>query len=98
MKLIIFDLDGVLVEAKQIHFNALNKAVNDIDPKFEITWQEHLKTFDGLKTYDKLKALLAKGLPDNKILHDKIFNKKQEYTLSSLSKLNKNLKLINIFN
>ena len=98
MKLIIFDLDGVLVEAKQIHFNALNKALNDIDPKFEITWQEHLKTFDGLKTYDKLKALLAKGLPDNKILHDKIFNKKQEYTLSSLSKLNKNLKLINIFN
>ena len=27
MKLIIFDLDGVLVEAKNIHFNALNEAL-----------------------------------------------------------------------
>ena len=27
MKLIIFDLDGVLVEAKEIHFEALNKAL-----------------------------------------------------------------------
>jgi beta-phosphoglucomutase-like phosphatase (HAD superfamily) len=26
-KLIIFDLDGVLVEAKQIHFETLNKAL-----------------------------------------------------------------------
>jgi len=25
MKLIIFDLDGVLVEAKQIHYEALNQ-------------------------------------------------------------------------
>jgi HAD superfamily hydrolase (TIGR01509 family) len=98
MKLIIFDLDGVLVEAKQIHFNALNMALNDIDPKFKISWQDHLKTFDGLKTYDKLKVLSNKGLPDDKTLHDKIFDKKQEYTLESLSKLNKNTKLINIFN
>ena len=98
MKLIIFDLDGVLVEAKKIHFNALNMALNDIDPKFKISWQDHLKTYDGLKTYDKLKVLSNKGLPDDKTLHDKIFNKKQEYTLESLSKLNKNTKLINIFN
>jgi beta-phosphoglucomutase-like phosphatase (HAD superfamily) len=27
IKLIIFDLDGVLVEAKNIHFDALNKAL-----------------------------------------------------------------------
>jgi len=98
MKLIIFDLDGVLVEAKQIHFKALNKALNDIDPKFEISWQDHLESFDGLKTYDKLKALTSKGLPNDKILHDKIFSKKQEYTLEFLSKLNKNINLINIFN
>jgi beta-phosphoglucomutase-like phosphatase (HAD superfamily) len=29
IKFIIFDLDGVLVEAKNIHFEALNKALND---------------------------------------------------------------------
>ena len=28
-KLIIFDLDGVLVEAKQIHYDALNKALGE---------------------------------------------------------------------
>ena len=26
IKLLIFDLDGVLVDAKNIHYNALNKA------------------------------------------------------------------------
>jgi phage anti-repressor protein len=30
-KLIIFDLDGVLVEAKQIHYDTLNKALKEID-------------------------------------------------------------------
>jgi len=28
-KLIIFDLDGVLVEAKQIHYETLNYALNE---------------------------------------------------------------------
>ena len=32
-KLIIFDLDGVLVDAKEIHYNALNKALKNIDKK-----------------------------------------------------------------
>ena len=53
-KLIIFDLDGVLVEAKEIHFNSLNLALRDIDEKFVITWEDHLRTYDGLKikTFD----------------------------------------------
>ena len=42
IKLIIFDLDGVLVEAKNIHFEALNKALGD---KYAIEWNEHLSTF-----------------------------------------------------
>ena len=32
-KLIIFDLDGVLVDAKEIHYNALNQALKNIDKK-----------------------------------------------------------------
>ena len=47
IKLIIFDLDGVLVEAKNIHFEALNKALGD---KYAIEWNEHLSIYDGLKT------------------------------------------------
>jgi beta-phosphoglucomutase-like phosphatase (HAD superfamily) len=47
IKLIIFDLDGVLVEAKQIHYDALNKALGE---KYAISWDEHLSIYDGLKT------------------------------------------------
>ena len=38
VKLIIFDLDGVLVEAKNIHYNALNKALGE---KYIINWNAH---------------------------------------------------------
>ena len=36
IKLIIFDLDGVLVSTKDIHYNSLNKSLSNIDKKFEI--------------------------------------------------------------
>ena len=73
-KLIIFDLDGVLVEAKEIHFDSLNLALKDIDEKFVISWEDHLKNYDGLKTYDKLNLLSKyKGLPLDKNILDKVY-------------------------
>ena len=51
IKLIIFDLDGVLVEAKKIHYEALNKALGS---NYCINWDEHLSTYDGLKTSQKI--------------------------------------------
>jgi len=97
-KLIIFDLDGVLVEAKEIHFDSLNLALRDIDEKFVISWEDHLKTYDGLKTYDKLNLLSKfKGLPLDKTIFDKIFHSKQEYTLNALSNLGTNQKFIALF-
>jgi HAD superfamily hydrolase (TIGR01509 family) len=97
-KFIIFDLDGVLVEAKEIHFDSLNLALRDIDEKFVISWEDHLKTYDGLKTYDKLNLLSKyKGLPLDKTIFDKIFNSKQEYTLNALSNLGTNQKFIALF-
>ena len=97
-KLIIFDLDGVLVEAKEIHFDSLNLALRDIDEKFVISWEDHLKNYDGLKTYDKLNFLSKyKGLPLDKTILDKIFNSKQEYTLNALSNLGRNQKFIDLF-
>tara|TARA_R110000803_G_scaffold24640_2_gene59230 strand:- start:1455 stop:2810 length:1356 start_codon:yes stop_codon:yes gene_type:complete len=82
-KLIIFDLDGVLVEAKQIHFISLNKALGE---KFTISWDEHLSIYDGLKTNQKLNILTEqKGLPVSK--HKQIWEDKQKYTLKSLSNL-----------
>ena len=67
VKLIIFDLDGVLVEAKNIHYEALNKALGE---KYAISWNEHLSTYDGLKTVQKLNMLTEqKGLPTKKHKH-----------------------------
>jgi len=83
IKLVIFDLDGVLVEAKSIHYESLNKA---LDPQFAINWDEHLLTYDGLKTNQKLEMLhIKKGLPQE--LFKQVWDKKQYYTLKSLKEL-----------
>jgi len=83
IKLIIFDLDGVLVEAKQIHYEALNQALGK---SYAIEWNEHLSIYDGLKTNQKLEMLTErKGLPTEE--HPSIWNKKQQLTLEALSNL-----------
>jgi len=82
IKLIIFDLDGVLVEAKNIHYEALNKALG----KYAINWNEHLSIYDGLKTSQKLDMLTKnKGLPTTS--HSKIWEAKQHHTLKMLKEL-----------
>ena len=55
IKTIIFDLDGVLVDTKKIHFEALNKALLKVNKKYEISFSDHLKTFDGLPTKKKIR-------------------------------------------
>jgi HAD superfamily hydrolase (TIGR01509 family) len=86
IKLIVFDLDGVLVEAKNIHFDALNDALGT---DYEISWAEHLSTYDGLKTNQKLEMLSErKGLPTE--LHKEVWDKKQKYTLQMLKNLKPN--------
>ena len=91
IKLIIFDLDGVLVEAKKIHFDALNEALGE---KYEISMSEHLSKYDGLKTSEKLKMLSEdKGLPTE--LFSKVWDKKQNLTLLKLKNLKKSDPLIN---
>ena len=80
IKLIIFDLDGVLVEAKTIHYDALNRALGE---NYSISWSEHLSVYDGLKTQQKLDMLTnRKGLPIAD--HKKIWDDKQKYTLEAL--------------
>ena len=87
MKLIIFDLDGVLVEAKEIHYSALNEALTSVDIKYIISWSEHLSKYDGLKTNQKLEMLtIDKGLPSDQ--YKNVWDKKQEITLEKLHSLN----------
>ena len=44
IKAVIFDLDGVLVEAKDWHYEALNKALAIFGCEF--SYDEHLTTYD----------------------------------------------------
>ena len=94
--LIIFDLDGVLIDSKEVHFKALNISLSEIDPKFVISEEEHLKIYDGLPTRKKLILLgEQKGLSDE--YFEKIWNRKQEATIELLSEVNKNELLIKNF-
>jgi HAD superfamily hydrolase (TIGR01509 family) len=84
IKLIIFDLDGVLVDAKELHYEALNQALESIDPKYVIERDEHLSTYDGLNTTKKLQMLSErKGLPVE--AHNNVWKKKQEMTVRIIS-------------
>lgn len=95
MELIIFDLDGVLMDSKEIHYESLNSSLYEIDPKYVITEQEHLTKYDGLQTKRKLELLTEeKGLPKN--FHEVVWKKKQEYTFKYLKNLPENKKLINL--
>ena len=79
IKLIVFDLDGVLVDAKELHYQALNRALEKIDKKYIIHREEHLSTYDGLPTRKKLQLLTKnKGLP--KDFYDAVWTLKQEAT------------------
>jgi len=78
IKAVLFDMDGVLIEAKDWHYEALNKALALFG--YEITRTEHLSGYDGLPTRTKLKKLtIEKGLPEK--LHDFINEMKQQYTV-----------------
>ena len=90
VKLIIFDLDGVLVEAKNIHFESLNEALGN---RYSIEWNEHLSKYDGLKTNQKLEMLTKeKGLPVES--YKSVWDKKQQLTLKKLSELSPSKNLI----
>jgi beta-phosphoglucomutase len=78
IKAVVFDMDGVLIEAKEWHYEALNKALKLFG--YEINRYEHLTTFDGLPTRKKLEMLSGiKGLPID--LHGFINFMKQSYTM-----------------
>lgn len=78
IKAIIFDMDGVLIEAKDWHYEALNQALGLFG--FSISRYDHLVTYDGLPTKKKLEMLsLERGLPQG--LHCFINKMKQIYTM-----------------
>lgn len=84
-KLIIFDLDGVLIDSRKLHFDALNSALLEISESFVISLEDHNKRFDGLPTNKKLDILSnERGL--QKELHQNIWKNKQTKTLLAIQK------------
>ena len=80
IKAVLFDMDGVLIDAKEWHYEALNKALNLFG--YNIERYEHLTSFDGLPTSVKLEKLtVEKGLPRS--LHKFINEMKQKYGVYS---------------
>lgn len=94
IKCIIFDLDGILVDTKPLHFEALNCSLGN---KYALSWDEHLKIYDGLPTRRKLELLTKnKGLPTD--LYDKVWLDKQQNTKNLLNKtIGFNRSLVNLF-
>ena len=97
IKLVIFDLDGVLVDSREHHFLALNRALCEQDSKFEISKKDHLTKFDGLPTNKKLNILTNERGLDVK-LHSVIWKRKQELTFEIIrEEIEIDDKLISLF-
>jgi HAD superfamily hydrolase (TIGR01509 family) len=77
IKAVLFDMDGVLIEAKDWHYEALNNALDLFG--MPISRDAHLATFDGLPTKDKLNLLTkTRGFP--RLLHEFTNRMKQNFT------------------
>jgi len=79
IKCVLFDLDGVLVDACDWHYNALNYALKKIIG-FEISREDHINKYNGLPTSVKLNML---GIQES--LASKIEKEKQLKTLDIIS-------------
>ena len=78
---VVFDMDGVLIDAKEWHYEALNRALEYFG--YTISRADHLTTFDGLPTRKKLEMLSEeRGLPRG--LHGFLSDLKQQYTVDQV--------------
>lgn len=95
-RLVIFDLDGVLIESRDLHYYSLNHALRKVSEHYEISREEHLSVYDGLNTTKKLNMLTErKGLPVE--YHDQIWRDKQVATFDLIRQFPIDEKLISFF-
>jgi HAD superfamily hydrolase (TIGR01509 family) len=83
IKLVIFDLDGVLVDALPLHEKALLRAIKEITD-ITIINEEH-KKYAHRPTLVKLKMMVDDGIFNEKLI-EKISKRKQQLTISLISK------------
>lgn len=83
IKAILYDLDGVLIDACNWHKEALNKALKDLF-NYEIGKEDHIKTFNGLPTITKAKILKERGIIPDGFNIEELNQLKQKYTIKTI--------------
>ncbi len=78
IRCILYDLDGVLVDACEIHYEAFNQALMDVYG-FKLSRREHEATFNGLPTKTKLEILHRQGRAETS-RYVEMYDAKQTYT------------------
>ena len=81
---VLFDLDGVLVDACEGHYQALNTALMEVGAN-AIERGDHEEVYNGLPTRDKLRMMVKRGLVKEQDI-ERIFKLKQDYTLEYIAK------------
>lgn len=84
-KAVLFDLDGVLVDACEWHRASLNEALREIC-NYEISMEDHYKEFNGIPTKVKLKKLSDMGVIDTDCF-EAVESLKQQKTIEVINKL-----------
>jgi len=86
MKLIVFDLDGVLLDFCEVHYETLNQAICEIaGAQHAISRHDHETVHNGRSTRTKLGVLQKKGL--SPLLFEAIFSRKQVLTSLAVSRV-----------
>lgn len=76
-KAVCFDLDGVLVDATEWHFQAFNEAIGLFGHQIER--DDHIKIYNGLPSREKLKIMAKNGIVPEGV-HDVILEQKKIIT------------------
>ena len=84
IKAILYDLDGVLVDATEWHYESLNIALKEI-AGFIIERSEHVSTFNGIPTKKKMEILNKQNRLPSTLFQD-VWNMKQEKTKEVIEK------------
>jgi len=79
IKAIIFDLDGVLVDARTLHFEAFRQAFELFCPPHTLSWKQHEELYDGLSTRQKLQKMIESTIMSEETA-TKVSSEKQKLT------------------
>ena len=106
IKAMLFDLDGVLVDACDWHYHSLNDALYHFKG-FKILYEDHLEKYNGLPTSVKLDMLeiaeedkhdIWKMKQDKTLDNIKLYGSVDKYKIRMLTKLRAKYKLVCVTN